>query len=256
LRPSAQEKTKRIRPLKPGTSIGHVNITAGTLGFPLYKDDEVYIASNAHVFVDNPFLPPKKIIERRIVQPGRYDGGDPARDVVAEYVWHQKIWDVWEWGEKCPITRTIDRLYKLLGRTSRVLGVEENHIDFAVAKALVDVEEKTFSGLPEENMFFVGLIFAGSSYGHGVFCKVIKYWPSVLSGFTIPWTFEKDVVAGDKVVKDGRTTCYNESAVWITSANVVVSYGAEGVAWFRDVALTEEGFVEPGDSGSPVFVVG
>lgn len=200
-------------------------------------------------------LPPEKITEKRIVQPGRYDGGKVPDDVVAEYVWHEKVYDVWEWGLGCPVSRAIDSLYLLFRRTSRVVGVEPNNLDFAVGRALVEVEEKTISGLPTEGMHFFGLIFAGTSYGHGAICKLVKYWPPALAGFEIPWPTQADVIAEDRVAKDGRTTCYKEAPVLLTSANLIVSYGPHGVAWFWDIAITDEGFCQPGDSGSPVFVL-
>jgi len=69
----------RHRPLNMGISIGHFEVTAGTLGcFVRTKSGEARILSNNHVLAD----------ENRgekgddVLQPGRYDGGRRRNDVV------------------------------------------------------------------------------------------------------------------------------------------------------------------------------
>jgi hypothetical protein len=71
---------RRHRPLRIGTSIGHFNITAGTLGCLVKprRGDQPLILSNNHVLAD----------ENRgnqgdaILQPGAYDGGKRPKDVI------------------------------------------------------------------------------------------------------------------------------------------------------------------------------
>lgn len=59
------------RPLQPGISAGHFNITAGTLGGLVRIGAEVRMLSNNHVFADvNAAAPGDDIL-----QPGPYDGG-------------------------------------------------------------------------------------------------------------------------------------------------------------------------------------
>jgi hypothetical protein len=74
--------TDRIRPVKPGFSIGHYKITAGTFGC-LVKDTcspcRIYILSNNHVLANSNNA-------RKgdpITQPGRVDGGTTPKDVIA-----------------------------------------------------------------------------------------------------------------------------------------------------------------------------
>ena len=163
------DKTKKFRPLQPGISIGNYAITAGTLGnFVLgtkkpFKN-EVFTASNAHVFCDNPSL--EKPEEFDIIQPGRYDGGT-HKDKVGEYVWHQRIKPL-GFESSCPMltstVKAVNWLLKKLKRKSRIsVHTEEaNYIDFAVAS--IDVPytfkhaDKVFDSLYE----CIGYGFAGS----------------------------------------------------------------------------------------------
>jgi hypothetical protein len=63
---------ERHRPLQIGTSIGHVEVTAGTVGtFVQTKAGDVLILSNNHVLADENRGHPGD----EILQPGRFDGG-------------------------------------------------------------------------------------------------------------------------------------------------------------------------------------
>ncbi|MFQ6120521.1 MAG: hypothetical protein ACE5KE_11650 [Methanosarcinales archaeon] len=70
----------RYRPAFPGSSIGHVNITAGTFGCLVQdkKDHDFLILSNNHVLANSNHAS----IGDPILQPGRYDGGAYPRDVI------------------------------------------------------------------------------------------------------------------------------------------------------------------------------
>jgi len=67
------------RPIRAGISIGHLYVTAGTLGgFFLDKQNDVVLLSNEHVIAGEKFkgqygLAPQK--GNIIIQPGRFDGG-------------------------------------------------------------------------------------------------------------------------------------------------------------------------------------
>jgi hypothetical protein len=74
--------TARIRPAKPGYSIGHYKITAGTLGC-LVRDScypcRVRILSNNHVLANSN----SASTGDPILQPGPYDGGTYPGDLIA-----------------------------------------------------------------------------------------------------------------------------------------------------------------------------
>jgi len=78
----AQTFIARIRPVKPGYSIGHYKITAGTFGC-LVRDIcppcRIHILSNNHVLANSNVAN----IGDPILQPGRFDGGKVPSDVIA-----------------------------------------------------------------------------------------------------------------------------------------------------------------------------
>lgn len=72
----------RQRPLRPGTSVGHFRITAGTIGCLVERGRQTLILSNNHVLADEN----AGQVGDAILQPGAYDGGRQPRDVIGELV--------------------------------------------------------------------------------------------------------------------------------------------------------------------------
>jgi hypothetical protein len=71
----AMGETGRVRPLRPGVSIAHVHVSAGTLGAFVDIGGDVHALSNYHVLVGSP----SAAVGDPVVQPGPADGGtDPA----------------------------------------------------------------------------------------------------------------------------------------------------------------------------------
>ncbi len=87
-----QTLKERVRPVRPGYSVGHFGITAGTIGAGAYdispipgKPPRYYILSNNHVLANSN----NAAIGDPIVQPGPIDGGSVPSDVIgrlARYV--------------------------------------------------------------------------------------------------------------------------------------------------------------------------
>lgn len=77
-RPIPPVYQRKVRPAMGGVSIGHIAITAGTLACLVRDAGETFMLSNNHVLAN----------ENRgaegdpILQPGRFDGGKPDRDVI------------------------------------------------------------------------------------------------------------------------------------------------------------------------------
>lgn len=76
---------ERVRPVRPGYSVGHPNVTAGTIGAGCYdltpfpgKPATYYILSNNHVLANSNAAN----IGDPILQPGRVDGGAATTDVI------------------------------------------------------------------------------------------------------------------------------------------------------------------------------
>ena len=241
----AVDKTGKFRPLVAGISIGHKQITAGTLGWFVEKNGQILLASNAHVFTPDPSL--ETFLEDDILQPGKYDGGI---EVVGDYLWHDVIHTMSQCQLANGIVRTLNRLSEMFKRQSR-FQVQEvlNHQDFAVAlsevafdRKFVDVEE-----LPDP---FLGFGFAGSDTTSTT-CK-IDY--AMVHGYR-PCDVEiyETLQVGDTVAKTGRTSCFTKAQVISTSARLQVSYGTF-IAEFSDIVLTTK-LLDPGDSGSAVWIV-
>ena len=70
---------QRHRPIRPGISVGHFRITAGTIGCFVERGRKTFILSNNHVLADENAGEPGDVI----LQPGDADGGRRPRDVVA-----------------------------------------------------------------------------------------------------------------------------------------------------------------------------
>lgn len=79
------DRQKKNRPKTScGVSVGHPNITAGTLGCLVEKNNDVYILSNNHVLADCN----KAATGDKIIQPGTADGGSsPGEDIAVLSDW-------------------------------------------------------------------------------------------------------------------------------------------------------------------------
>lgn len=74
-----QEPTGRFRPAPGGVSVGHKDITAGTLGCWVKRDGQWMILSNNHVLANVN----EASIGDAILQPGTHDGGVNPDDQIA-----------------------------------------------------------------------------------------------------------------------------------------------------------------------------
>lgn len=240
-----------VRPLCPGISIGNYSITAGTLGNLAEKDGELFAVSNAHVFCQNPSK--DKQNEKRIVQPGKYDGGS-LDDIIGEYYWHDVIYPE-DMPSNCKTSNlvidTLNWISRKLGRKTRFkTSVDiENYQDVAVCKLKDGIgfdASKTFD-FPLDEYELVARLFAGSNFAT-ILCK-IKY--QVESGFVPIVPYSVNVVIGEEVRKSGRTTFDTTGKITDDSADMKVNYG-DFTALIRDVIVTTN-MSSGGDSGSDVY---
>jgi hypothetical protein len=74
----AAGETGRVRPLRPGVSIAHVDVTAGTLGAFVLVGGVLHALSNYHVLAGSPATRPGDLV----LQPGPADGGRAPADRV------------------------------------------------------------------------------------------------------------------------------------------------------------------------------
>jgi hypothetical protein len=75
----AQPYRGRYRPAPAGVSIGHVAVTAGTLGALVKRGRKRFVLSNNHVLANSNAAQPGDAV----VQPGPYDGGKDPKDRIA-----------------------------------------------------------------------------------------------------------------------------------------------------------------------------
>ncbi len=145
-----QAPTARWRPALGGVSIGHINITAGTLGCLVWKGGELFILSNNHVLADTNLG--KK--GDPIIQPGKYDGGTLA-DQIATLEEFVPI-DFGTSPTTCPTAKAVEQLLNAIARgmgsSHRLVSYQEskgeNRVDAALARPLApDLVEKRILNL-------------------------------------------------------------------------------------------------------------
>jgi Trypsin len=72
-----QDPTEKMRPARPGISIGHYQITAGTFGCLVQRNGQIYMLSNNHVLANSNAAQ----LGDAILQPGPHDGGTSADQI-------------------------------------------------------------------------------------------------------------------------------------------------------------------------------
>lgn len=213
-----QARTDRWRPAPGGVSCGHVDVTAGTLGCLVTRDDQVYILSNNHVLANSNQAQPGD----PILQPGVADGGTMA-DQIATLETFVAI----NFGTSIPtcpvatgVTAALNGLAQLVGSRHRLQVFQENPasnlVDAAIAGPLsADLVEKR-------------ILEIGEPQGVG------------------------EGTLGMSVHKSGRTTGLTSDEITQVDATVRVSYGLAGTATFTDQLIAGP-MSAGGDSGSAVL---
>lgn len=212
-------RTERWRPAPGGVSIGHKDITAGTLGCLVQKNGKRYILSNNHVLANSNAAD----IGDAILQPGPYDGGQDPHDRIALLSEFVPI-EFAGGGSDCPIAKGtagfLNALAAIIGSKSRLQPVRlaaagENKVDCAIA-------EPTDQSFVSSEILEIGNI-SGVAEGS----------------------------LGMNVKKSGRTTALTTGSIQQIDVTVQVSYG-DKTATFVD-QLMAGNMSQGGDSGSVVL---
>lgn len=117
------------RPLVAGISIGHRDVTAGTLGYFVIKDGRTMILSNNHVLANTN----KANRGDAILQPGKHDGGSRPADICGHFYGYVEI----KFTEfQCPIRNFLHKFYRVVKST------KTNEVDMAVCTMIVDHRQK------------------------------------------------------------------------------------------------------------------
>jgi len=213
--------TDKIRPAFGGVSIGHKDITAGTFGCLVQKDDLWFILSNNHVLANSN----DGTIGDAVLQPGPHDGGVVATDAIAQLENFVPI-EFTEGSADCDITKFIEWLADLLGglfnrkHRLRAYKIQEggiNYVDAAIAgPVLMGADVKK------------GIALIGDIAGKSI------------------------ARVGDEVQKTGRTTAYTKDEIIQEDVTVNVQYGQGKIAQFSDQLMAGP-MSAGGDSGSAVL---
>lgn len=214
-----QDHTGRVRPAPGGVSIGHRDITAGTLGCLVVKEGQTFILSNNHVLANSNAAVPGD----PILQPGPYDGGRFPDDHIADLEQFVPISFTGSPSE-CPAARRITHLFnkiaKRLGSHVRLQAVSEqageNLVDAAMARPIN----------PED-----------------VSNDILEIGP--IQGMT-------QGELGMAVKKSGRTTGFTTGEISQVDVSVNVQYGQNQIALFTDQLMAGP-MSQGGDSGSAVL---
>ena len=207
----------RWRPAPGGISIGHVDVTAGTLGCLVTRGGGLFILSNNHVLAD---------INRArsgdpIIQPSRYDGGTPADEIARLTDFIPLHFGTAE--TECPLASATEQALnwtaRAVGSGHRVqsyrLAPAENRVDAAIARPLS-------ADLVERQILEIGL-------PQGV----------------------REATLGTRVQKSGRTTGHTWGTIRQIDVTVGVDYEGR-TATFTD-QLMAGAMSSGGDSGSVIL---
>jgi hypothetical protein len=210
-----QDPRQRLRPAFPGCSIGHYQITAGTLGSLVKRGDQVYILSNNHVLANSNAAQ----LGDAIWQPGKYDGGTPA-DQIATL---DRFVPIGFPGDTpapqpsgcSPLASLMKYIQPQSAPTIQINEPGNNTVDCALARPL------------SPDLVAPDILNIGIPSGTGV------------------------ATLGMPLQKSGRTTGYTTGQITQLDVTVSVDYGGK-IATFRN-QLMAGAMSQGGDSGSAVL---
>lgn len=228
----AADPKGKFRPAPGGVSLGHIDITAGTLGCLVKRNGETVILSNNHVIANSN----DANVGDPILQPGPVDGGRNPQDRIATLLDFVPI--IFPGGGgggggnggggggcgggSCigGSAAVINTVSKVFGSKNRVQTVsaqmDDNLVDAAIARPLEP-------SAVEDTILEIGSI-QGSASG----------------------------TLGMDIKKYGRTTEFTTGTIQQIDVTVDVSYGAGLVARFTDQLLAGP-MSQGGDSGSAIL---
>lgn len=214
-----QVPTDRFRPAPGGVSVGHVGITAGTLGCWVTQNGQKVILSNNHVLADSNAAD----IGDAILQPGPFDGGSFPQDHIADLTQFVPISFQGE-PSGCQFANAVISVFNLgcrvIDSNTRYqvtkIQAEDNLVDAAIARPLnpADINDEIFNIGPIQ----------GTVSGE----------------------------LGMAIKKSGRTTGFTTGEIQQVDVTANVQYGAGQVAVFSDQLLAGA-MSQGGDSGSAVL---
>lgn len=209
---------ERHRPLIPaGVSLGHIEVTSGTLGCLVKRGETVFVLSNNHVLANSN----RGQRGDAIIQPSAYDNGGEA-DKVATLDSYVPL----DFGDSPPGCQLSEQAGQLLSAAARFVGSTEQPSPVDVSPALNEVDAALARPL-NPAMFSPDIVDIGRPVG------------------------ARAVDLGSNVKKSGRTTGYTEGRIIQIDVTTSVMYGQKPTM-FRG-QLMANGMSQPGDSGAAIL---
>lgn len=217
----AQGRKSKNRPAPGGVSLGHPQVTAGTLGMWLHKNGKPVILSNNHVIANSN----NASIGDNIYQPGDADGGSFS-DTIAKLLQFKPI----DWNGNNLIDAAIAEVDETAGGGSSCF----------IANFFASILN-FFSNIFQRNTQLVPMLKQDVS-------DIVDY--SIYEYALSPSTVVEPSL-NMRIKKSGRTTGITTGTIIAIDAVVDVGYGNGKVARFVDQILTTN-ISAGGDSGSVV----
>jgi len=216
-----QDRTARYRPAPGGVSIGHFEITAGTLGCLVKRGGETFILSNNHVLA-NVNAGTKG---DAILQPGAHDGGSNPTDQIATL------------EDFVPVGFTLPEIPSDCGFASTVIGVLNAGCGAIGSRTRYRIVR------PQVDSNLVDCAIARPLNPDDLSSEILEIGE-------INGTAEAEL--GMPIQKSGRTTGLTQGQVDQIDVTVNVQFGAGRIAQFTDQLLAGP-MSQGGDSGSAVL---
>jgi hypothetical protein len=216
-----QSPTERLRPAPGGSSIGHREITAGTLGCLVKRGSEVFILSNNHVLANSNDAQPGDAI----LQPGPYDGGTLPADHIAN------LEDFVPIGFVTP----------------------ENPSDCKFASSIISILNAGCAAIGSRTRYRIVRPQAAANLVDAAIARPLNpedVSEEIIGIGTLKGSAEAEL--GMAIQKSGRTTGHTTGVVEQIDVTVNVQYGAGRIAQFSDQLLAGP-MSQGGDSGSAVL---
>jgi hypothetical protein len=211
--------TDRWRPAPGGVSLGHYQITAGTLGSVVYdrQTGERMILSNNHVLANSN----NARLGDPILQPGPADGGQLGPDTIALL---QRFVPIRYTSE--PPTCTVAKTYAWVGnRFAQVLHAQHRLQVVQIRPAVTNLVDAAVARLIDDDYLRDDILDIGPVNG------------------------VKEAALGMGVCKSGRTTAFTTGTIRVLEATISVNYGPEQAATFEGQMVSTP-MSQGGDSGS------
>jgi len=227
VRAFTQERARR-RPVPGGISIGHPEITAGTLGCYVNRGNDIYLLSNNHVIANSN----DAFVGDPILQPGPTDGGNPSNDFIAPLADFVPIQFPGGNGSNPGVPgdsscNVATGVAAALNVSAMIMG-SQARMQAVTTRSTANLVDAAIAGPMDPNLVDYGILDIGAIDG------------------------VREAELGMPVQKTGRTTGYTSGVIQQIDVTVNVQYDFGRVGTFEDQLIAGP-MSQGGDSGAAVL---